>query len=290
MELELCGITKRYKSKLALDGVSLALTPGIYGLLGPNGAGKSTLMNIVADVILATEGTVRYNGAVIQTLGAAYRKKLGYLPQTTGYYKNFTAGRFLHYMAALKGLGGKESIEEAKRVLNLVNLPEQSGKKIGSFSGGMMQRLGIANALLGNPEILILDEPTAGLDPKERIRFRNIISELSENRIVILATHIVSDVEYIAKEIIMLKEGRIIRQGNAASCTQELNGMVWELSCPSGQLHEYEEKYQIINAAATENGLALRLIASERPGEGAREAEPNLEDVYLYFYGEDAAL
>lgn len=290
MELELCGVTKRYKNKLALNGISLALTPGIYGLLGPNGAGKSTLMNIVADVILATEGTVCYNGKTIQALGAAYRKKLGYLPQATGYYKNFTARRFLRYMAALKGIGGKESGGEAERVLELVNLSEQAGKKIGSFSGGMIQRLGIANAILGSPEILILDEPTAGLDPKERIRFRNIISELSENRIVILATHIVSDVEYIAKEIVMIQEGQIIRQGSASSCTQELSGMVWELSCPSVMLHEYQKNYKVINVAAAENELTLRLIAREQPGKEARRASPKLEDVYLYFYGEDSAL
>ncbi len=211
--LELCGITKRYGDKTALDGVDLALSPGIYGLLGPNGAGKSTLMNIITGCCRPTAGQVKWEGKDIKALGAAYRGLLGYAPQQQGLYDSFTGKRFLSYMAALKGIPGREQRAEAERVLDYVNLREAAGRAVGTYSGGMKQRILIAQAMLGDPRLIVLDEPTAGLDPKERVRIRERIAALSGDRIVLVSTHVVSDIEPIAKEIILIKAGRILDLG-----------------------------------------------------------------------------
>ena len=208
--LELCDISKAYKEKKALDGVSLSLDNGIYGLLGPNGAGKSTLMNIITGNLQPTSGTVKWNGESLQRLGAAYRSILGYAPQQQGMYDTFSGRRFLSYMATLKGISKKDMPEEIERVLSYVNMTEHAHRPIGTYSGGMKQRILIAQAILGDPKLIVLDEPTAGLDPKERVRIRERISELAGEKIILVSTHVVSDIETIAKEILLIKVGRII--------------------------------------------------------------------------------
>ena len=208
--LELCDISKAYKEKTALDGVSLSLDNGIYGLLGPNGAGKSTLMNIITGNLQPTSGTVKWNGESLQRLGAAYRSILGYAPQQQGMYDTFSGRRFLSYMATLKGISKRDMPEEIERVLSYVNMTDAAHRPIGTYSGGMKQRILIAQAVLGDPKLVVLDEPTAGLDPKERVRIRERISELSGEKIILVCTHVVSDIESIAKEIILIKSGTII--------------------------------------------------------------------------------
>ena len=208
--LELCDISKRYKDKLALNGVSLQLDNGIYGLLGPNGAGKSTLMNIITGNLQPTSGIVKWNGESLQSLGATYRSLLGYAPQQQGMYDTFSGRRFLSYMATLKGISKRDMPEEIERVLSYVNMTDAAHRPIGTYSGGMKQRILIAQAVLGDPKLVVLDEPTAGLDPKERVRIRERISELSGEKIILVCTHVVSDIESIAKEIILIKSGTII--------------------------------------------------------------------------------
>ena len=219
--LELCDISKEYKEKKALDGVSLSLDNGIYGLLGPNGAGKSTLMNIITGNLQPTSGTVKWNGESPQRLGAAYRSILGYAPQQQGMYDTFSGQRFLSYMATLKGISKKDMPEEIERVLSYVNMTEHAHHPIGTYSGGMKQRILIAQAILGDPKLIVLDEPTAGLDPKERVRIRERISELAGEKIILVSTHVVSDIETIAKEILLIKAGRIIDHASVDQLCQK---------------------------------------------------------------------
>lgn len=222
--LEISQITKRYKDKLALDQVSLALEPGVYGLLGPNGAGKSTLMNIISGNLRPTGGQVRWEGKEIRALGAAYRSILGYAPQQQGMYEHFSGIRFLSYMAALKGIPGKEQPAELERVLRFVNLWDERKRPVSAYSGGMKQRVLIAQAVLGNPRCVILDEPTAGLDPRERVRIREQIRALSGDRIILVSTHVVSDIEPIAAEILLLKAGRLVDRGSVEALCGKYGG------------------------------------------------------------------
>lgn len=224
MELEFKEVTKKYGDSLALNKFSIILENGVYGLLGPNGAGKSTLMNLITDNIKRTSGSILYDGKDILELGAKFREKLGYMPQQHGIYGNMTAKEFLMYMSAIKGVKRNEAKNQVDRLLEIVNLSDVAGKKLGEFSGGMKQRVMLAQAVMNEPEIIILDEPTAGLDPKERIRIRDYIKELSENKIVILATHVVSDIEKISKEILLMKKGALIQRGTPS----ELIKAVWE--------------------------------------------------------------
>lgn len=222
MELKAIQLTKQYGSKTAVNHLNLSLSNGVYGLLGANGAGKTTLMRLLCDIQTPTSGKITLDGKNISVLGEKYRNLLGYLPQQFGYYPDFTAWDFLMYVAALKGLSEKQAHKKATELLEAVDLAEKRNLKIKTFSGGMKQRLGIAQAMLNNPRILILDEPTAGLDPKERVRFRNLISAFSKDRIVILSTHIVSDVEFIAEDIIMMKDGQILHFGKRRKLPQKL--------------------------------------------------------------------
>lgn len=224
--LELCEITKKYKEKLALNGVSLSLDYGIYGLLGPNGAGKSTLMNIITGNLRPDGGTVKWNGESLQSMGADYRSLLGYAPQQQGMYDTFSGRRFLSYMATLKGIAKKDMAEEIKRVLSYVNMTEAADRPIGTYSGGMKQRILIAQSVLGNPELVVLDEPTAGLDPKERVRIRERISALAGEKIILVSTHVVSDIESIAKEIILIQSGTIIDHAAVEELCQK-----YQVSC-----------------------------------------------------------
>ena len=286
-KLEVKGITKVYKKGAvkALDGFTVTLTTGVYGLLGPNGAGKSTLMNIITDNLNSDKGEVLYDGENIKKLGKNYRSVLGYMPQQQGLYDDFTLNRFLWYMAALKGLKKKEAKEKITQLLETVNLTDAAHKKLGSFSGGMKQRALIAQALLNNPEILILDEPTAGLDPKERIRIRNFISEIAEDKIVLISTHVVSDIEFIAKEIILLKKGQLISHDSPNKLTKELENKVFEVEIQREDLKYFQDNYRVSNLCHNDNSIIVRIVTDNPPTDCQyTTAKPTLEDLYLYIF------
>lgn len=285
MELTVKDVTKIYGSKkAALSHVSMTFTPGIYGLLGPNGAGKSTLMNIITDNIKTDGGNVLYNGTDIHTLKDKYRSLLGYMPQQQVLYDNFSGEEFLWYMAALKGMDKKSCKDRISELLNMVNLYTEKDKKIGSYSGGMKQRILIAQAMLNNPEILIMDEPTAGLDPSERIRIRNFLSTLSENKIIIIATHIVSDIEFIAKEIILLRNGEIANSGQPQKLLTEISDKVYEIEV--GMDEEYRwDGAKIANIRMGANEKIYRVVQDEPPeGYHYQKAKVGLEELYLYYF------
>lgn len=285
MELKTIGLTKKYGSKTAVNDLNITLSNGIYGLLGANGAGKTTFMRLLCNIQNPTSGKVLLNGKNIVGLGEQYRNLLGYLPQNFGYYPDFTALDFLLYVAALKGLNERTARKKSKDLLEAVALSAESNHKIKTFSGGMKQRLGIAQAMLNDPRILILDEPTAGLDPKERVRFRNLISAFSKDRIVILSTHIVSDVEFIAEEIVMMKSGQIVHFGKPQEITSEINGQVWECLVPTAYAEKYAATYNTSNLRNTDNNQTiLRIIADRPPMENAVRVQPNLEDLYLFYF------
>lgn len=287
MELRLDRLTKQYKQKLAVDRIDLELKCGVYGLLGANGAGKTTLMRMICDIQEPTSGEIFCNGQNIREMGEEYRDRLGYLPQNFGYYPEFTAYKFLLYIASLKGLSKQQASVRALYLLDMVGLADQKKQKIKTFSGGMKQRLGIAQAMLNEPEILVLDEPTAGLDPKERVRFRNLISSFSKDKIVLLSTHIVSDVEYIADEILVMKDGCLIHRGAPEVVTQEAKGLVWECKVDTKDAERYVERYNVGNLKNTGDQTVLRIISDACPCEGAVETEPTLEDLYLYYFSEE---
>lgn len=285
MELEFIQLTKSYKKKMVLDHVSAVLSNGVYGLLGANGAGKTTLINIFVGILKGDGGKILVDGEDAAKLGKEFLSKIGYMPQYPVFYKDFTVLDFMLYMCALKGISKKEGRERTEELLEIVNLADAVGKKIGALSGGMRQRVGIAQAMLGNPEILILDEPTAGLDPQERIRFRNLISRFSQDRIVLLATHIVSDVEFIANEVMLLKEGNLIRKNTPEALEHEIDGKVWSLRLSGNEeLSDYEDCL-ISNVRRVEGGIDVRILSEDVPGKGAVRVKPGLEDVFLYYFG-----
>ena len=279
--LEIKGLTKKYKDKLALDNFTYTFEKGVYGLLGPNGAGKSTLMNILVDGIKKSGGDIRYNGENITKLGYKYRDIIGYVPQQQGMYDSFTAEEFLNYIANLKGINKKEISDKVTEMLEFVNLENVRKKKLGGFSGGMKQRILIAQALINDPDILILDEPTAGLDPNERIRIRNLIAQIRINKIVIIATHIVSDIEFIANKIIMLSAGKIIKNGSPSELLSEIDGYVFEEMIEKCNVEMYNQKYLVSGLMAGAQQVKIRYICNEKACNG-HKVEPNLEDYYLY--------
>ena len=286
MLLELKNVTKSYKKgKLALDDFSAELSPGIYGLLGANGAGKTTLMNIITDNISADSGEILYDGRDVRKMGKLWRSKLGYMPQQQGLYDDFTANRFLWYMAALKGLKKKDAKEQIEALLKTVDLQNDAHKNLGGFSGGMKQRILIAQALLGEPEILILDEPTAGLDPRERIRIRNRISEIANDKIVILVTHVVSDIECIADRVILMKNDRLIKNDSPTGLIKTVSDKSFEVSCTKKELHELQSKFPYRNVIQHGDGMVFRIVCDDCP-EGFAKSKNNigLEDVYLYYF------
>lgn len=293
MELTLKNITKVFKDKIAVNDFNVILTSGVYGLLGPNGAGKTSLMRIIADVSNATSGEVYLNGKSKTELGADYRAVLGYLPQDVGFYKSFTAQKFLEYVATLKGIDKEKASIKIYELLKFVNLEKDRKRKIGKFSGGMKQRLGIAQALLNDPKILILDEPTAGLDPNERIRFKNLIAEISRDKIVILSTHIVSDVEFIANEILIMRDGELVEKATPVEILNSIRGKVHSLKIKEDLLHKVQSKFKVSNIIRDHEHIMVRVVGDENPlidGVEVIDESPNLEDLFLYYFDSDRSL
>ncbi|WP_074616893.1 MULTISPECIES: ABC transporter ATP-binding protein [Eubacterium] len=287
MELKINRLTKQYKDKLAVDSVSLKLTPGIWGLLGANGAGKTTMMRMVAGILKPTSGGVFYDGIDIADLGESYRDIFGYLPQTFGFYPEFTVRSYLEYMSALKGIGRKEASSKIESLLQMLALSDVKNKKIRRLSGGMQRRVGIAQALLNDPEILILDEPTSGLDPGERVRFRNILAEFAKDRIVLISTHIVSDVENIATRNAVMKDGRIIAAGSTDELVAAMKGRVWRTEVPERDLLKCERLVRVANIRSEPGGrAALRYLADTAVLPGSAPETPRLEDLYLWLFPE----
>lgn len=287
MELQLRNLSKQYGTKCAVDNVNAKLEPGVYGLLGANGSGKTTLMRMICGVLKPTSGDIRLNGKTINELGEQYYIHLGYMPQDFGFYPDFTAREFMLYMAAVKGLDKRVAKTRTQDLLHMVNLDDVADKKIKSYSGGMKQRLGIAQAELNNPSILILDEPTAGLDPKERVRFRNLISDFAKEKIVILSTHIVSDVSYIADTILLMKNGSFLLQEPMATVTDNIRGKVWEILVDERNADEYSRKFSVVNLHHENNKVRLRIIDEIAPMDDAIAVSPSLEDLFLYHFGEE---
>jgi len=287
MELKIELVTKKFKDKIAVDNFSITLNNGVYGLLGPNGSGKTTLMRILADVVNETTGSIYINGRDKNNMGDDYRDLIGYLPQDIGFYGSFTAEKFLYYVAALKGIEKKDAKEKIDDLLVFVNLEKDRKRKVGRFSGGMRQRLGIAQALLNDPKILILDEPTAGLDPNERIRFKNLIANLSRNRIVILSTHIVSDIEFLANEIIIMKDGKLVEKSTPSKLIEKTRGKVWTLEVYEDEIDTLSRDYKVANTWIEQDSIKVRIVGDKKPGELAIEQEPNLEDMFLYYFGKE---
>jgi len=284
MQIKIENVSKVYRKRFqALRQFSLEINPGVLGLLGPNGAGKSTLMSILATITQASQGTVAWNGIDISKHPDELRKVLGFLPQDFGVYPNLNAVEFLEYMAAIKGLSGKCARQRIDELLQIVNLTEACKRPMGGYSGGMRQRVGIAQALLNDPELLIVDEPTAGLDPQERIRFRNLLSDLSDNRIVILSTHIVSDVESVATRIALIQQGRLICSATPEKLIRDAEGKVWQYTVASDELLQIRQKYLVSNTVRHSEGVLIRIIADQSPSEKAISMQPRLEDAYLYF-------
>ncbi|MBU5304251.1 ABC transporter ATP-binding protein [Eubacterium callanderi] len=289
MELKINRLTKQYKDKLAVDNVSLKLTPGIWGLLGANGAGKTTMMRMVAGILKPTSGGVFYDGLSIDDLGESYRDIFGYLPQTFGFYPEFTVKSYLEYMSALKGIGKKDASLTIERLLQMLALSEVKNKKIRRLSGGMQRRVGIAQALLNDPEILILDEPTSGLDPGERVRFRNILAEFAKERIILISTHIVSDVENIATRNAVMKDGRIIAAGSTDALVAVMKGRVWRTEVSESDLFKCERLVRIANIRSESGGrVSLRYLAENPVLPGSAPETPRLEDLYLWLFPEDS--
>ena len=288
MELTISDLTKDFGSFRAVDQVTFTMHSGVYGLLGVNGAGKTTLMRMLTTLIHPTGGEIRWDGQDVFRMDSAYRKLLGYLPQDFGYYPDFSIYDYLMYIASIKGIRPAAAKERASRLLKQVGLSQARHKKMKTLSGGMKRRVGIAQAMLNDPKILILDEPTAGLDPNERIRFRNLISELSEDRIVLLSTHIVSDIEYIASEILLMKDGRITLSGTAEEVIASMPERVWLFSVPREQVDRYLADYRVSNLKTTPAGATLRVLSAECPAIGAMETAATLEDVFLHYFGESA--
>lgn len=294
MELQLEHLSKTYGTVQALKDISYTFKPGIYGILGANGAGKSTMINLITDNVARDKGSaggsILYDGQDILKLGSRFRGIIGYMPQQQGFYEDFSPKAFLRYMAEIKGIKGKNENgqtvkEQIDELLEVVNLTGVAYKKIGGFSGGMKQRVLLAQALLGDPDILILDEPTAGLDPKERIAIRNYIAELSRNKIILFATHVVSDIECIADYVLLLKKGEIIAMGTPIELIEKIHGKVAEITCTLDEVGKLQEKYHIGNIRQRKNGIALRLVGDELPDEAVMVDENiDLEDVYLYYF------
>ncbi|ELC8448673.1 ATP-binding cassette domain-containing protein [Clostridium perfringens] len=281
------NVSKKYGSFYALKDINLEFNNGVYALLAPNGAGKTTLIKLLTTLIFPTSGEILYKGTDIVSLDGEYRDIIGYLPQDFGYYRNYTPRKFLLYLAALKGIKKEDAVEKVKEVLKVVSLENVENKKMKGFSGGMIQRVGIAQALLNDPKILILDEPTAGLDPKERVRFRNLLSDLSRDRIVIISTHIVSDIEFISNEVIMIKDHKILYKDSIENICSTLDGMVYETSMTFEESKEFRKKYTLLSEKQDGGIMKARFISQGNNDEKWIKVNPNIEDVFLYQYRDE---
>ncbi|MEU5360629.1 ABC transporter ATP-binding protein [Streptomyces albidoflavus] len=280
--LELTDVTKVYRGGTrAVDGLSLTLGHGMLGLLGPNGAGKSSLMRIIATVTRPTSGTLRYEGTDLTAAPDAVRRHLGYLPQDFGVYPHLTAREFLRYLAAAKGLSARSARARIEELLELVNLTGAPKRPLGAYSGGMLRRVGIAQALLGDPRVIVVDEPTAGLDPEERVRFRNLLSRLSADRVVLLSTHIVSDVESVASDIAVMARGRLLRRGAPEELAADLQGQVWELLVDPASVPAVQSRHVVSRMVRGASGVRLRVLSGPPPAPDAVQVAPDLEDAYL---------
>ena len=285
MELKIEHISKQFNDKIAVDDVSLTLTPGVWGLLGANGAGKTTLMRMIADIMEPTSGTIFYDGQEIRKMGEAYRNLFGFLPQDFGYSRDFTVKDYLEYMAALKDIPEKETGKKIDYLLSILSLSNVKGKKISELSGGMKRRVGIAQAMLNDPKVLVMDEPTAGLDPGERVRLRNFISDFSRDRIVLISTHIVSDIEYISTKNAILKDGKIVGVGTTNELVKTIDGKVWTCTVPAHKVPEYEVKLRIVNLRSEENNqVSIRYLSEQSEIMNSTPAIPRLEDLYLWLF------
>ncbi|EGT0696889.1 ATP-binding cassette domain-containing protein [Clostridium perfringens] len=281
------NVSKKYGSFYALKDINLEFNNGVYALLAPNGAGKTTLIKLLTTLIFPTSGEILYKGTDIVSLDGEYRDIIGYLPQDFGYYRNYTPRKFLLYLAALKGIKKEDAVEKVKEVLKVVSLENVENKKMKGFSGGMIQRVGIAQALLNDPKILILDEPTAGLDPKERVRFRNLLSDLSRDRIVIISTHIVSDIEFISNEVIMIKDHKVLYKDSIENICSTLDGMVYETSMTFEESKEFRKKYILLSEKQDGGIMKARFISQGNNDEKWVRVNPNIEDVFLYQYRDE---
>ncbi len=284
------NVSKHFGEFTALKDMNLEFTNGVYGLLAPNGAGKTTLIKMLVTLLFPTKGEILYNGTEITSLDEQYRNVLGYLPQEFGYYKNYTPEKYLMYLAALKGINKKEAAARTTELLKLVGLEDVIRKKMKKFSGGMIQRVGIAQAMLNDPKILILDEPTAGLDPKERARFRKLLTELSRERIIILSTHIVSDVESIANEIIMIKNKTLLYKDSVSKISRILEGSIFETEVPFSEVDDFRLKYKTIAERQDQEHMTIRFIGNEEADPNWKRVTPTLEDVFLHVYEDDQTL
>ena len=288
MALILDGLTKTFSSFPAVNNLSYTMDTGVYGLLGVNGAGKTTLMRMLCTLLTPTSGTITWDGQDIFSLGSAYRNLLGYLPQDFGYYPDFSVQDYLLYIASIKGLRPATARQRMQNLLEQVGLTQVRRQKMKKLSGGMKRRAGIAQAMLNDPKILILDEPTAGLDPKERIRFRNLISELAENRLVLLSTHIVSDVEYIADQILLMKDGSLVHHGTSQQLLAAAPTQVWTCTVPRAQADQLLHQYPVVNLKTLPQGVQLRVLSQTPPTPEAHPVEMTLEDLFLHYFGETA--
>lgn len=285
--LTIKNVTKNYKDFCALKNINMEFENGVYGLLAPNGAGKTTLIKMIATLNFPTSGEILYNGENIQNLDEEYRNIIGYLPQDFGYYKNYSPIKFLSYISALKGIDKNKTDEKIKELLKLVGLEEVGNKKMRKFSGGMIQRVGIAQALLNNPKILILDEPTAGLDPKERVRFRNLLSELSRDRIIIVSTHIVSDIESISNEVVMIKDKELLYKDKIENICKKIHGKVYETEIENNQMRDFRKKYFSLSEKQENGKMKIRFICEDNYDKSWSLVYPSLEDVFLYEYKDE---
>lgn len=288
MELTIQELTKSFQDITAVDHISCTMGNGVYGLLGVNGAGKTTFMRMLCTLLKPTSGSISLDGTDIFQMDRAYRKILGYLPQDFGYYPDFSIQDYLMYISSIKGLRPAVAKKRTEQLLEWVGLSRVRGKKMKKLSGGMKRRAGIAQAMLNDPRILILDEPTAGLDPNERIRFRNLISELARDKLVLLSTHIVSDVEYIANEIFLMKDGQITCSGTAREVISSMPCAVWRCVLPRESLDQFLRQYKVSNIKTVPEGAEVRVLSSTPPTPQAVTVEPALEDVFLYYFGEKA--
>lgn len=285
MQLEIKDLVKKYGNHTALNNINLTLTSGVYGLLGPNGAGKSTLMNLIADNVSRTSGKILCDGEEILKLGNSFRKMIGFMSQQQGFYDNMSAKAFILYMSSLKGIPRKAAKLQADSLLKIVNLYDVRHKKMCEFSGGMKQRALLVQAMLGNPDILLLDEPTAGLDPKERIRIRNFISEIAEDKIVLISTHVVSDIEFISKEIILLKSGQLVSHDTSDNLTKQIEDKVYEVEIEREDLKCFQENYRVSNLYHNNDKIIVRLVTDLPPeNHKIQSVTPTLEDLYLYVF------